>query len=79
MMIDHDGFLPAVVMMSQIRCHENIHRQYDGTHCKNNAQHRARYNSTERTTFPLSTVNVHKDRPIDSREFWVKIYALTKP
>ena len=77
-MIDHDKFLPAVVMMSHTPCHVNIRRQYDGTHYNDNAQHGARYNSTQRTTLPLpgesqrthlSTVTVHNDRPIDSAHF----------
>jgi hypothetical protein len=68
MMIDHDKFLPAVVMMSHTLSHVNIRRQYDGTHYNNNAQHGTWYNSTEDTTLPLpgksecthlSTKNVH--------------------
>jgi hypothetical protein len=77
-MIDHDEFFPAVVMMSHTPCHVNIHRQYDGTHYNNNAQHGAWYSSTKHTTLPLpgksqrthlSTVNVHNARPIDSAHF----------
>jgi hypothetical protein len=79
-MLDHDEFLPAVVMMSHTPCHVNIRRQYDGTNYNDNAQQAgARYNSTERTTLPLpcesqrthlSNVNVHNDRPIaDSAHF----------
>ncbi len=78
MIIDHDEFFPAVVMMSHIPCHVNIRRQYNCTHYNDNAQHGARYNSTERTTLPLpgksqcthlSTINVHNNRPIDSAHF----------
>ena len=80
MMLDHDEFLPAVVMMSHTPCHVNIRRQYDGTNYNDNAQQAgARSNSTERTTLPLpcesqrthlSNVNVHNDRPIaDSAHF----------
>ena len=38
MMIDHDAFLPAVVMTSYTPCcmHTNISRQYNGTHYKDN-------------------------------------------
>ena len=75
MMIDHDKFLPTLVMMSHTLHHENICRQNDGPHYIKNAQHCAWYKSTKRTTLPLpgksqrtylSTVNVHNARPIDS-------------
>jgi hypothetical protein len=71
-------FLPAVVMMPHILCHVNLLRQYNSTHYNSNAQHGAWYNSTRRTTLPmsgksqrthLSTINVHNNRPIDSAHF----------
>jgi hypothetical protein len=76
-MIDHDEFLPAIVIMSHTSGHVNISRQYNRIHYNNNAaQHGARYNITERTTLArqkvsthLSTANVHKARPIDSALF----------
>ena len=54
MMIDHDEFLPALVMTSYIPCCTNISRQYDGTHYYDNtSQHGDEYNSTPRTSLPL--------------------------
>ena len=64
--------------MSTSPCCTYFSSQYDGTHYNDNAQHDARYNSTERTTLPLpcesqpthlSIINVHNDRPIDSAHF----------
>jgi hypothetical protein len=78
MRFDHDEFLPPFVKLSTSPYCINISSQYDGSHYDDNAQHGARYNSTERTTLPLpgesqrthlSTVNVHNDRPIDSAHF----------
>jgi hypothetical protein len=77
-MIDYDKFLPAIVMMSHAPCHVSIRRQYEGTHCNNNAQHGARHNNTECTTLSLpgesqhthlSIINAHNARPIDSAHF----------
>jgi hypothetical protein len=54
MMIDHDAFLPAVVMTSNTPCCTNISRQYDGAHYNDNtAQHGDEYNSTPCTSLPL--------------------------
>ena len=78
MTFDHDEFLPPFVKLSTSPCCTYFSSQYDGTHYYDNAQHGARYNSTERTTLPLpgesqrtylSTVNVHNDRLIDSAHF----------
>ena len=78
MQFDHDKFLPPFVKLSTSPYCTNISSQYNGTHYNDNAQHGARYNSTERTTLPLpgesqrtylSTVNVHNDRLIDSAHF----------
>jgi hypothetical protein len=78
MQFDHDNFLPPFVKLSTSPYCTNISSPYDGTHYDNNAQHGSRYNSTERTTLPLpgksqrthlSTINVHKARPIDSAHF----------
>jgi hypothetical protein len=78
MMIDHDKFLPTIVMMSHTPYHVNIRKQYDSTHHNDNAQHVAWYNSTKRTTLPLPgksqrthlyTANVHNNRPMDSAHF----------
>jgi hypothetical protein len=75
---DHDEFLPPFVKLSTSPYCTNSSSQYDGTHYNDNAQHGARYNSTERTTLPLpgesqrtrlSTVNVHNARLIDSAHF----------
>jgi hypothetical protein len=78
MTFDHDEFLPPFVKLSTSPCCTYFSSQYNGTHYNDNAQHSARYNSTERTPLPLpgksqrthlSTVNVHSDRPIDSAYF----------
>ena len=79
MMIDHDAFLPAVVMTSHTPCCININSQYDGTHYNDNtAQHGDRYNSTSRTQLPLPVdstrtsefnVTVHNDKQIDSAHY----------
>ena len=53
MRFDHDEFLPPFVKLSTSPYCTNISSQYDGTHYNENAQHGARYNSTERTTLPL--------------------------
>ena len=79
MMIDHDAFLPAVVMTSYTPCCINISSQYDGTHYDDNtAQHGDRYNSTSRTQLPLPVdstrtsefnVTVHNDKLLDSAHY----------
>ena len=79
MMIDHDAFLPAVVMTSYTPCCTNISRQYDGTHYYDNTtQHGDEYNSTPRTSLPLPVdstrtsefnVTVHNDKQIDSAHY----------
>ncbi len=78
MTFDHDKFLPPFVKLSTSPCCTYFSSQYNGTHYNDNAQHSARYNSTERTPLPLpgksqrthlSTVNVINDRPIDSAHF----------
>jgi hypothetical protein len=81
MMIDHDAFLPAVVMTSHIPCCTNIRSQYDGTHYNTNdntTQHGDRYNSTSRTQLPLPVdstctsefnVTVHNDKLLDCTHY----------
>jgi len=81
MMINHDEFLPAVVMTSYIPCCTNIRSEYDGTHYNDNdntTQHGDRYNSTSRTQLPLPVdstrtsefnVTVHNDKQIDSAHY----------
>ena len=79
MMIDHDAFLPAVVMTSYTPCCTNISRQYDGTHYNDNtAQHGNQYNSTSCTSLPLPVdstrtsefnVTVHNDKLLDSAHY----------
>ena len=80
MMIDHDAFLPAVVMTSYTPCCTNISRQYDGTqhYNDNTAQHGKGYNSTPRTSLPLPVdstctsefnVTVHNDKLLDSTHY----------
>ena len=81
MMIDHDEFLPAVVMTSYIPCCTNIRSEYDGTHYNDNdntKQHGDEYNSTPRTPLPLHVdstrtskfnVTVHNDKQIDSAHY----------
>jgi len=81
MMIDHDAFLPAVVMTSYIPCCTNIRSEYDGTHYNDNdntTQHGDRYNSTFRTQLPLPVdstrtsefnVTVHNDKLLDSAHY----------
>jgi hypothetical protein len=53
MTFDHDKFLPPFVKLSTSPCCTYFSSHYDGTHYYDNAQHGARYNSTERTTLPL--------------------------
>jgi hypothetical protein len=81
MMIDHDAFLPAVVMLSHTPCHLNINscRQYNGTHFDDTAPaprsvqmyqthhiSSVRHKAKVRAHIThLSTVNVHSNRPID--------------
>ena len=79
MMIDHDAFLPAVVMTSYTPCCTNISRQYDGTHYYDNTtQHGNEYNSTPRTSLPLPVdstctsefnVTVHNDKLLDGTHY----------
>jgi hypothetical protein len=69
MSFDHDTFLPLFVKLSTSPCCTNISSQYNCTHFNDGAQYGAQYNSSKRTTLPLSTVNVHNDRPIDSAHF----------
>jgi hypothetical protein len=69
MTFDHDKFLPLFVKLSTSRCCTYFSSQYDGTHYNDNAQHGARYNSTERTTLPLPGKSQHNDRPIDGAHF----------
>ena len=79
MMIDHDAFLPAVVMTSYTPCCTNISRQYDGTHYNDNtAQHGNQYSSTFCTSLPLPghspctseyIVTVHNDKLLDSAHY----------
>ena len=79
MMIDHDEFLPAVVMTSYTPCCTNISRQYDGTHYYDNTtQHGDEYNSTPRTSLPLPVdstctsefnVTVHNDKLLDGTHY----------
>jgi hypothetical protein len=79
MMIDHDAFLPAVVMTSYTPCCTNISRQYDGTHYYDNTtQHGDKYNSTPRTSLPLPVdsactsefnVTVHNDKLLDGTHY----------
>jgi hypothetical protein len=78
MRFDHDEFLPPFAKLSTSPYCTNISSQYDGTHYNDNSQHGARHNSTERTPLPLpgksqrthlSTVNVQKDRLMDSAHF----------
>jgi hypothetical protein len=78
MTFDHDKSLPPFVKSSTSPCCTYFSSQFNGTHYNNNAQHGARYNSAKRTTLSLpgksqhthlSTVNVHKDRLIDSAHF----------
>ena len=80
MMIDHDAFLPAVVMMSHTPYCTNISRQYDGTHYNDNTtrRHGDEYNSTPRTSLPLPVdstrtsefnFTVHNDKLIDSAHY----------
>ena len=51
MMIDHDAFLPAVVMTSYTPCCTNISRQYDGTHYYDNT---TQHNTATSTTVLLT-------------------------
>ncbi len=78
MQFDQDKFLPPFVKLSTSPYCSNIFSQYNCAHYDNNVQHGARYNSTKRTTLPLSgksqhthlsTVNVHNARHIDSAHF----------
>jgi hypothetical protein len=71
MMIDHDKFLPAVVMMSHTPCHVNICRQYHSTHYNSSLNTALGITVPKCTAFPLpgksqrthlSTVNVHNAR-----------------
>jgi hypothetical protein len=71
MRFDHDKLLPPFVKLTRTSpCCTNIGSQYNGNCSNNNSKHGARYNHTcsarrsQRTH--LSTVNVHKDRLIDS-------------
>jgi hypothetical protein len=75
---DHDKFLLPFVKLSTSPYCMSISSQYNGIHYNDNAQHGAQYNSSKRTTLPLpgksqcthlSTINVHKARPIDSAHF----------
>ncbi len=80
MMIDHDAFLPAaVVMTSHTPCCTNTSRQHDSTHYNDNTtQHGNQYNRTSCRSLPLpvgstctseSTVTVHNNKLLDSTHY----------